>query len=73
MIKIENLTKTFYMPQPLDILRGINLEITRGELVSVVGASGVGKSTLLQLMGGLDVPSSGKVFFDGQDIFSLRL
>lgn len=71
MIKIENLTKTFHMPQTLEILRGINLEIARGEMISVVGASGVGKSTFLQLMGGLDRPSSGKVLFNDQNIFSL--
>lgn len=72
MIKIENLTKTFYMPQPLEILREINLEVRRGEMISIVGASGAGKSTFLQIMGGLDRPTSGGVRFNDQDLFSLN-
>jgi lipoprotein-releasing system ATP-binding protein len=71
MIKITNLTKTFQMPQPLPILKGIDLEISRGELLCIVGASGVGKSTFLHLLGGLDRPTSGTVEFEGQDLFTL--
>src|SRR5262245_32545617 len=55
----------------LVILREIDLEVTRGEAVAVVGASGSGKSTLLAILAGLDVPSAGHVLFDGQDIFSM--
>ncbi len=71
MIKITNLTKTFYMPQPLEILKEITLEIQSGEMIGIVGASGAGKSTFLQIIGGLDRPTSGSVEFNGQDLFSL--
>ena len=71
MIKVTNLTKTFQMPQPLPILKGIDLEIVRGELLCIVGASGVGKSTFLHLLGGLDRPTAGSVEFEGQDLFTL--
>ncbi len=55
----------------LEILKGIDLEIRRGEMIAVVGASGVGKSTLLHVLGLLDRPTSGTVFMDGVDCFSL--
>jgi putative ABC transport system ATP-binding protein len=55
----------------LTILQDINLEVNVGEAVSIVGASGSGKSTLLGLLAGLDTPSSGKVYLDGEDIFLL--
>jgi lipoprotein-releasing system ATP-binding protein len=72
MIKVTNLTKTFHITQPLPILKGIDLEISRGELLCIVGASGVGKSTFLHLIGGLDRPTSGTVEFEGQDLFTLN-
>jgi len=55
----------------LTILQDINLEIRAGESIAVVGASGSGKSTLLGLLAGLDVPTRGTVFLDGEDIFKL--
>ena len=55
----------------LVILRDIDLEITRGEALAVLGASGSGKSTLLAILAGLDTPSAGKVFLDGVDLFEL--
>jgi lipoprotein-releasing system ATP-binding protein len=55
----------------LQVLKGIDLSIKEGEMVSIVGASGVGKSTLLHILGTLDRPTSGKVLYNGTDIFSL--
>ncbi len=59
-------------PERLHVLRGINLEIARGEMVSIVGQSGVGKSTLLQVLGTLDAPTSGQVLFGETDVFALN-
>jgi lipoprotein-releasing system ATP-binding protein len=72
MIKITDLHKSFSMGSyELPVLRGINLEIRRGELIAIVGASGAGKSTLLHIIGTLDQPTRGTVTIDGQDLFQL--
>lgn len=55
----------------LEVLGGIDLIIERGDMASIVGQSGVGKSTLLQILGTLDHPTSGRVFYDGVDVFGL--
>jgi len=55
----------------LEILKDINLSISEGEMLGIIGASGAGKSTLLHILGALDKPSSGKVLFSGKDVFSL--
>lgn len=72
LIQVVNLHRVFSLgQQKLHVLKGINLEVREGEMVGIVGASGAGKSTLLHLMGTLDRPSEGKVFFNGLDLFSL--
>ena len=69
MIRVTDLSKTFVMGgSELTVLKGISLDIQRGELVSIVGASGAGKSTLLHIIGTLDRPTTGTVHFDGQDL-----
>lgn len=69
MIHIENITKSF---GNLQVLRGISLDIDKGEVVSIVGPSGAGKTTLLQIIGTLDAPDSGKVLIDNKNILGLR-
>ncbi len=72
MIKVINLVKAFPMAgRELIVLKGISLEIKKGEFVAVVGASGAGKSTLLHIVGTLDRPTSGTVLFDGRDLFQM--
>lgn len=71
MIKVIDLHRSFPMPEkPLHILKGVSFEIKKGEMLAIVGASGVGKSTLLTLLGALDRPSSGKILFEGVDLFT---
>jgi putative ABC transport system ATP-binding protein len=71
MICLDNVRKEFDGARKVTALDGINLRITRGEMVSIVGPSGSGKSTLLNLMGTLSSPSSGSIQIDGQSIDSL--
>ena len=73
MIKLEGLTKSYPMGKnELKVLKGINLEIEKGELVAVMGPSGSGKTTLLNLLGCLDKPTSGKYFFEGKEVSCLK-
>ena len=69
MIKVENIHKSF---GALEVLKGVDLQVAKGEVVSIVGASGAGKSTLLQILGTLMLPDSGRVTIDGTDVFSLK-
>jgi len=72
-IKINNLNKSFLTPgRELHVLKGITLDLYRGEMAAIMGPSGVGKSTLLHILGALDRPTSGNIFYDGKDIFSLK-
>ena len=65
MIRLEGITKNFGL---LQVLKGIDLEINKGEVVSIVGPSGAGKTTLLQIMGTLDEPDNGNVYIDGTKV-----
>ena len=71
MIRLENINKTYYNGSPLQVLKGIDLEIGEGEMVSIMGASGSGKSTLLNILGILDDYDSGEYFLDGKPIKNL--
>jgi len=67
LIKAQNIKKSF---GSLEVLKGINLEVPKGEIHSIVGASGAGKTTLLQILGTLSNPDSGDIFFNGKNISS---
>jgi putative ABC transport system ATP-binding protein len=72
-IQVSGLTKSIpTATHRVDILRGIDLEIQRGEFVAIMGPSGSGKSTLLGLLAGLDTPTSGRIVLDGEDITGLN-
>jgi putative ABC transport system ATP-binding protein len=72
IIQVRNLTKIFRVGEvDVHALRGINLDVGRGEFLTVVGSSGSGKSTLFHIMGGLTHPTGGSVMIDGQDLFGL--
>jgi lipoprotein-releasing system ATP-binding protein len=69
LISLRQVTKSYKMVRrTLDVLRGVNLEIAKGEFLALRGASGSGKSTLLHLIGGLDSPNSGEILFEGQNV-----
>ena len=72
ILKVENLTKIYGKDKTQVVaLDHVSFSVEKGEFVAIVGASGSGKSTLLHLMGGVDTPTSGKVYVDGKDIYSL--
>jgi len=71
MIKLEKVNKTYYNGAPLHVLKGIDLEIQKGEMVSIMGASGSGKSTLLNLIGILDSYDTGNYYLNNQLIKNL--
>ena len=73
VLKGNNIFKSFQTSKKtmLDVLKGVSLEVESGKITVIVGASGAGKSTLLHLLGGLDKPDSGEVFYDNSNIFKL--
>lgn len=68
MIEIKDLTKNF---GNLKVLKGVNLNVTKGEVISIVGPSGAGKTTLLQLIGTLDKPTGGSIRFNGEELVKM--
>ena len=73
LLRVVDLYKSYYDGlTELPVLKGIDLEVKQAEIVAIVGASGVGKSTLLHLLGGLDRPTEGTIFYEGEDIFALN-
>lgn len=73
ILKVENLTKTYGSGQNLvHAVDDVSFSVEKGEFVAIVGASGSGKSTLLHLIGGVDRPTSGKIFVDGNDISKMN-
>ena len=73
ILKVENLTKVYGKDSTKVVaLDNVSFSVNKGEFVAIVGASGSGKSTLLHLIGGVDRPTSGKVYIDGKDIYSLN-
>jgi putative ABC transport system ATP-binding protein len=72
IVRVANVTKTFKLGKvEVQALKGVDLQIVRGEYLSIMGPSGSGKSTLFNMIGGLDKPTSGKVFIDEVDIAQL--
>lgn len=69
MIQIQDIRKSF---GSLEVLKGVNLAISKGEIVSIIGKSGAGKTTLLQIIGTLDKPDSGKIWINGIDVSLLN-
>ena len=73
ILKVENLTKTYVSGENLvHAVDDVSFSVEKGEFVAIVGASGSGKSTLLHLIGGVDRPTSGKIFVDGNDISKMN-
>ena len=72
LLRVENLSKTYGKGEAaVRALRDVSFSMERGEFAAVVGESGSGKSTLLNCIGGLDAPTGGKVYLDGEDLFSI--
>lgn len=73
ILKVENLTKTYGSGENLvNAVDDVSFSVEKGEFLAIVGASGSGKSTLLHLIGGVDRPTSGKIFVDGNDISKMN-
>ena len=69
MIEVKNIYKSF---GELEVLKGVNLQVNKGEIVAIIGKSGAGKTTLLQIIGTLDRPTKGQVLIDGTDVFAMK-
>jgi lipoprotein-releasing system ATP-binding protein len=72
-LEIRNVFKSYYLHgKRIDVLRGVSLDLERGELVSLIGASGAGKSTFLHVLGTLDAPAAGEMRFEGRSVFDMN-
>src|ERR1700722_19665416 len=73
LIVASGIDKNFYdVDREIEVLQDLSLTVESGELIAVVGQSGTGKSTLLNILGSLERPTRGKVLFEGQDLFALE-
>ena len=73
MLEVKNIHKVYNNgKKALAVLKGVDLEIEKGEFIAIVGPSGAGKSTLLHILGGLDSPTEGKIIFEEADIYALE-
>jgi lipoprotein-releasing system ATP-binding protein len=73
LLSIRNVFKSYFLHgKRIDVLRGVSLDIEKGSLVSLIGASGAGKSTFLHVLGTLDAPAAGEVLFDDRSVFSMN-
>ena len=72
ILRVENLTKVYGKDEAkVTALDNVSFKVNKGEFVAITGSSGSGKSTLLHLIGGVDRPTSGKVFIDNKDIYEM--
>lgn len=70
MLRVENLTKVYGTGEnQVRALDGVSFSVDKGQFVAIIGPSGSGKSTLLHILGGVDRPTSGKVYMNGQDVY----
>jgi len=73
MIQVQKITKSYQMGKTrLDVLRGLDLSVKKGQFVAIIGASGSGKSTLLHMLGALDRPDNGSIYYEKQNLKDLR-
>jgi lipoprotein-releasing system ATP-binding protein len=72
LLRAENVDKQFYdADREISVLRGLSLDVTAGEEIAIIGQSGVGKSTLLHVLGSLETPTAGKIYFEEHDLFAM--
>lgn len=73
LLEIRDVFKSYFLHgKRIDVLKGVSLQLEKGELVSLVGASGAGKSTFLHVLGTLDAPSAGQLYFQGRSVFDMN-